>query len=801
MGYRSEIIGRLKDQEVNETTLQLVRAALLGPEAVERVLSGASVDLRAEPEDTDPSPAPSAYLQSITVTGFRGIGPEATLQLDAQPGLTLVVGRNGSGKSSFFDALEVLLTDDSYRWKGKTTVWKSGWRNFHRPIGAQVSARFRVKGVVGETLIERRWADDAKVATDATTTAHHHGRKLSDLEGIGWIEPLELYRPLLSHPELGTIATKPSGLYDALSKVLGLEEMSDAIQNLSKARTERERLERDVQTRLDKTIIPTLQATDDFRATAALESLSGKAWQLDKLDHLLTGGGIPSMQELQTLSQLVLPTLDQVVAVASQVEKATVDLEALSGTDLQRASDTASLLQRAWDHHRHHGEEPCPVCGEGRLDAEWSISTKTRIGELERDASRYRVAQAKLDQEMQEAKRLVKPPTIPVNTPVDTGGLRDAWRIWATLPDNPSQIPQSLIDNYDTVAEAAGSVIQQARERHSAREAIWMPVRDLLLTWLPDAKRAGERQSTTQLIGEAETVLQEIADEMRSTRWEPIEEDALGIWRRLRLQSNIDLESITLAGKGTRRRVDLKVMAEGQEVPALSVASQGEINCLALSLFFPRGTLPESPFRFLVIDDPVQAMDPARVDGLARVFHHIAENRQLVVFTHDNRLPEALRRLSLPCSIKEVTRQPGSAVTVRNALDPVAQYFDDAWAVARDERLPAAVASQTVPGICRQGLEAACVERIRSTRIGRGEAHARVEQQISQANTFPQLAALALLEDTGKASQVGRVIADRWGQPFAEIFWACNKRAHEGFSGDLLSLINTSQGLAQRIKG
>ena len=299
------LLDRLKDQEVDETTLQLVRAALLGPEAVERVLSGASVDLRAEPEDTDPSPAPSAYLQSITVTGFRGIGPEATLQLDAQPGLTLVVGRNGSGKSSFFDALEVLLTDDSYRWKGKTTVWKSGWRNFHRPIGAQVSARFRVEGVVGETLIERRWADDAKVATDATTTAHHHGRKLSDLEGIGWVEPLELYRPLLSHPELGTIATKPSGLYDALSKVLGLEEMSDAIQNLSKARTERERLERDVQTRLDKTIIPTLQATDDFRATAALEFLSGKAWQLDKLDHLLTGGGIPSMQELQTLSQLM----------------------------------------------------------------------------------------------------------------------------------------------------------------------------------------------------------------------------------------------------------------------------------------------------------------------------------------------------------------------------------------------------------------------------------------------------------------------------------------------------------------
>ena len=51
----------------------------------------------------------------------------------------------------------------------------------------------------------------------------------------------------------------------------------------------------------------------------------------------------------------------------------------------------------------------------------------------------------------------------------------------------------------------------------------------------------------------------------------------------------------------------------------MGVMSQGELNALALSLFFPRMMLAESPFRFLVIDDPVQAMDPLKVDGLARV--------------------------------------------------------------------------------------------------------------------------------------------------------------------------------------
>ena len=49
--------------------------------------------------------------------GFRGIGPATTLRLSPQPGLTIVAGRNGSGKSSLSEALELVLTGDTYRWK------------------------------------------------------------------------------------------------------------------------------------------------------------------------------------------------------------------------------------------------------------------------------------------------------------------------------------------------------------------------------------------------------------------------------------------------------------------------------------------------------------------------------------------------------------------------------------------------------------------------------------------------------------------------------------------------------------
>jgi ABC-type hemin transport system ATPase subunit len=87
----------------------------------------------------------------------------------------------------------------------------------------------------------------------------------------------------------------------------------------------------------------------------------------------------------------------------------------------------------------------------------------------------------------------------------------------------------------------------------------------------------------------------------------------------LRQESNVDLGSIRLAGSSTSRHVELDVSVDGAAGSALGVMSQGEVNALALSVFLPRARLPASPFRFLVIDDPVQAMDPAKVDGLARV--------------------------------------------------------------------------------------------------------------------------------------------------------------------------------------
>ena len=259
------------------------------------------------------------------------------------------------------------------------------------------------------------------------------------------------------------------------------------------------------------------------------------------------------------------------------------------------------------------------------------------------------------------------------------------------------------------------------------REDRWAPVAAEVASWCADAAAANDGMAPVPMIKAAETWLKAATDDIRNERLAPLAEQARAIWRMLRQESNVDLGAIRLAGSATQRRVELDVSVDGTPGSALGVMSQGEVNALALSVFLPRATLPASPFRFLVIDDPVQAMDPAKVDGLARVLESTAAGRQVIVFTHDNRLAQAVRQLSIPASILEVTRRPGSAVQVRTCLDPVEQALRDAGALAADGSVPSEVAARVVPGLCRTAVEAAFTEAIWRQQLRAGRRHDEIE--------------------------------------------------------------------------
>ncbi|MBF6482473.1 hypothetical protein IU408_30690, partial [Nocardia cyriacigeorgica] len=192
---------------------------------------------------------------------------------------------------------------------------------------------------------------------------------------------------------------------------------------------------------------------------------------------------------------------------------------------------------------------------------------------------------------------------------------------------------------------------------------------------------------------------------------------------------------------------------------ALGVMSQGELHALGLSLFLPRATVEDSPFRFVMIDDPVQAMDPAKVDGLARVLATVAWTRQVVVFTHDERLAEAVRRMQIDARVLEVQRRERSRVEVRVSGDPVLRYLDDARALTRTPQLPPAIADELVATCCRSALEAASLARARRTLLADGVDHREVQRLIDTAQSTRAMVALAVLGPSGRIEDLGKHLA------------------------------------------
>lgn len=244
---------------------------------------------------------------------------------------------------------------------------------------------------------------------------------------------------------------------------------------------------------------------------------------------------------------------------------------------------------------------------------------------------------------------------------LDTSEVQDAYRGWlsGTALDGLVALAEHLESSIEPLQQAIGRIREQARLGLERRESLWRPIAASLAGWLERARPAQRGEEKLSSLKSAESWLKSASADIRNERFRPIATEAISIWQILRQQSNVDLGSIELEGTSTRRRVTLDVTVDGVAGAALGVMSQGELNSLALSLFLPRATLPESPFRFVVIDDPVQSMDPARVDGLARVLERCAKNRQVLVFTHDARLAEAVRRLQIRATVIEVTRQEG----------------------------------------------------------------------------------------------------------------------------------------------
>jgi recombinational DNA repair ATPase RecF len=737
------------------------------------------------------------YLKSIAVEGFRGIGPKATLFVTPGPGLTVVTGRNGSGKSSFAEAAELTLTGENKRWADRSAVWKEGWRNLHVPDPTAISVQLTEDGVPGTTTVTRAWTD--KAALEGANDSVWAGATELSLAAKGWARPLELYRPFLSYAELGALVSgKPTSMHDAMQAILGLDLLTDTEKTLTDARRTA-----DAESRAPKQELPALLATlathPDDRARLVEEALEARTWDLPTLEALAVGDGAAADERgglLRQVTSIALPSAEDVSTAVTRLSNARSAVAALAGTQAADARRLAGLLLAALEHQRAHVGEPCPVCGGRSLDEAWAAATASSVEDLTLQAADADAAHAEQAAALRALTEIVPPKPAVLRAdfgggldPSDAGAAWDAWQASAST------------DSFGTLLGAVTLIQDAALQAIRQRDQAWQPVASHLAAWIRLAVKGQAATVRAKDLNKAIGWLRDTSKEVRNARLAPFARTSAEVWETLRQESNVELGPITLAGAGPMRKVSLDVTIDGVPSAALSVMSQGELHALGLALFLPRATAANSPFGFVVIDDPVQAMDPAKVDGLARVLSSVALSRQVVVFTHDDRLPAALRQLQLPATVLAVTRLERSIVTVRPASDPVKRYLEDARAMAKTDSLPEGVRAVAVAGLCRGAIEAACVDVARSRFLGAGVPHAEVERSLDRASHSVQdMVALALFGDTRRAGEVPGRLRELGGQGCMNAFWDAKTGVHDPGHGDLKRFIDETERLTRALR-
>ena len=387
--------------DADEQWALLIMAACEGSESLESVLGGQTATKRkVRPARARAVTEPlGAYLKSITVEGFRGVGPSKTLEVNPGPGLTLVIGRNGSGKSSFAEGLEILLTASNWRWAHRSLVWKDGWRNLHHPSPVSISADFAIEGQAGSTRLTRTWADSAEL-DDSRLTLSLPGKPNGDPGTLGWTSALESYRPFLSYNELGSMFDEgPTKLHDRLSKILGLGDLDYVGQLLRDARLEREKVLNTPKKSLPA-LLNALEETDDPRAKAAHAALAGRRWNLDAARKTIAaalpdGTGSDGLAILRALASLETPSREEAGQLAGKLRGAATRVETFADIDAKRIGDLADLLQTAVAFHDQHGDGDCPVCGKrAAIDSTWHDKTVAQLTQLHERTSAWQAVQS-----------------------------------------------------------------------------------------------------------------------------------------------------------------------------------------------------------------------------------------------------------------------------------------------------------------------------------------------------------------------------------------------------------------------
>lgn len=755
MRSNSEIVlGRLVDAAIPDRAKQAILDELEDSATPETTTGDASI-----------------YLTSIEVEGFRGVGPPTKLRLEPGDGLTVVAGPNGSGKSSIAEGLERILTGTTSRWTNAPSDGQSEWRNLHHSGSTRVTSTFRFADEKTDRAITVSWGPDDGLTGGTVRLSPESGRGAIAEDQLSAL--VDRFPTLLTSSGLDAVASgTPGELYSLYDHLVGLADLDEARQQIANQINENKRLEGEAKARRsDLTDVIRASELEQLGEIDAL--LSAKCTDDDlkaSIAQLSSGDLLVDDQPVKMLSALGDLDLDEVERRVEVTKSAAAELQREETASAAEGKRLAEILEKALEFYDHTGEQQCPVCRSGHLDPTWREAASAELRNhkevytaLDRSRDNERNARSSLAELLLPLAAVQPVELVPssqslvdlaaeLKQQVDTGdsGI-DYEHEFLRLAHVLQQTKTEAKKQADDIADQLRPVITAAR------------------AWDVAANGAAGARDLRLDLEKALNWLKGCINELRNERLASVSARSCQVWDKLRQTSSIQLGPLALTGSGKRRALELTCTTDGVDAPSRSVLSQGELNALAMSLFVPRATHESSPFRFLVLDDPIQALDPLKVQGFAETLRDLATDRQVVVFTHDNRLIDAIDRLAINARIMRIDAGPGSKPEIALVADPTTRAMNEAWHLAKDSRIPEDLRLRSVAAACSTAVEEAAALRFRCS--SSASTVAEVDELLTKHRSFWGKVSLGLfLEyDSSARQRVERIHGNQEARLFAKL--------------------------------
>ncbi|MFG3709299.1 hypothetical protein [Micromonospora sp. NPDC047730] len=607
------------------------------------------------------------FLRSLQVQGHVGIGETPlVLKLPPTPGIVVISAPNGTGKTSAADALRHVLSG------GVARKYELAEANLHyedRTIQAVVT----------------NGQDDVKISCSAVDAVRWQQPDGTDGPlPETWKSAYAQFSPVLLYPEISPVIEKPGLLHDFLKGGLPLDVLTRLLKLVDGVRTEGR----------------TAQGKIEREHSAVLALVTKLAGAETLADLVRSSGPLPTAAqaaEIRTLTRALpravrrpdLPhnwildkeAVERLKDAVNAVHEARVAV--VPGADAVRAA-LESLVRSKGEHLEHlRIDDVCPVCG--TTGVEWLATARTAADRLTTELETLNAAQRVADEQWRQLVPAALPGPLPAETREllqrkfpDDGEFIERWerlsgRISGLKVHTASkELITDLFEESEQVGKWYGDVRSKIIAEYEDSISGTAVGGQQIEQWLDSVER--ERRACTRGVS-AEKLSKAVEFWIKDTRaslFDPIAEQVIEYWGELNRDSDLHVTGLKLGG-GTRQagKVSISIAVGGTSVSpgpdAPKVLSTGQRNALTLATYLPRATQMKSPFRFLILDDPIHAFDSERVQYLARTLVELAKNFQIVVLTHDERLWRELRALGKHTRHFRLSRLPDGASTVQVA--------------------------------------------------------------------------------------------------------------------------------------